>query len=97
LDLESIVANTVDAKVLISRSVAGAKNLIEQSIDLVLLNVDVTNGKTFEVAKILKLRQVPFVFLTALNREHIPEDLRDAPYLPKPVESTNPDAPVWRG
>jgi CheY-like chemotaxis protein len=87
LDLESIVADTIDAEVLLSRSVARAKNLIEQSIDLALLDVDVTNGKTFEVAMLFKLRQVPFVFLTALNREHIPEELRDAPYITKPVDT----------
>jgi DNA-binding LytR/AlgR family response regulator len=87
LDLESIVADAVDAEVLVSRSVARAKNLIERSIDLALLDVDVTNGKTFEVAMLLKLRHVPFVFLTASSQEHIAEELRDAPYIAKPVDA----------
>jgi CheY-like chemotaxis protein len=85
-DLESIVADAVGAEVLVSRSVALAKSLIEQTLDLALLDVDVTNGKTFEVAKLLKLRQVPFVFLTGSNREHIPEELRDEPFMAKPVD-----------
>jgi CheY-like chemotaxis protein len=101
-DLESIVADAVGAEVVVSRSVARAKTLIEQTLDLALLDVDVTNGKTFEVAKLLKLRQVPFVFLTGSNREHIPEELRDEPFLAKPVDTRKllehirriiPDAP----
>jgi DNA-binding LytR/AlgR family response regulator len=86
LDLESIVAKAVDAEILLSRSVARAKDLIEQSLDLALLDVDVTNGKTFEVAMLLKLRQVPFVFLTGSRREEIPDEFRDAPFIAKPYE-----------
>jgi two-component SAPR family response regulator len=86
LDLESIVSKVVDAEILLSDSVARAKNLIEQSVDLALLDVDVTNGKTFEVAMLLKLRQVPFVFLTGSRHEEIPDELRDAPFVAKPYE-----------
>jgi CheY-like chemotaxis protein len=86
-DLESIVADAVGAEVLVSRSVARAKNLIEQTLDLALLDVDVTNGKTFEVARLLKRRQVPFVFLTGSSREHIPEERRGEPFLAKPVDT----------
>jgi DNA-binding response OmpR family regulator len=86
LDLKSIVAKAVDAEILLSRSVARAKSLIEQSIDLALLDVDVTNGKTFEVAMLLRLQQVPFVFLSASDREHIPQELSDAPFIAKPYD-----------
>src|ERR1700736_4170478 len=58
----AIAVDLVDAESLVSRSVARAKVLLERAIDLALLDVDVTNGKTFEVAMLLKLRQVPFVF-----------------------------------
>ena len=77
MDLEAIISEAVEAEVLVSRSVARAKVLIERALDLALLDVDVTNGKTFEVAMLLKLRQVPFVFLSASRREHIPHELRD--------------------
>jgi DNA-binding response OmpR family regulator len=86
LDLQSIVLEAVDAEVLLSRSVALAKDLIEQPVDLALLDVDVTNGKTFEVAMLLKRRQVPFVFLSGSRREHIPAELLDAPFLAKPFD-----------
>jgi two-component SAPR family response regulator len=86
LDLESIVATALDAEVLVSRSVARAKALIDGSVDLALLDVDVTNGKTFEVAMLLKLRQVPFVFLSASRGGDIPDELRHSPFIAKPYD-----------
>jgi two-component SAPR family response regulator len=83
-ELGAIVQRALDAEVLMSRSVARAKQLINQPVDLALLDVDVTNDKTFEVAMLLRLRQIPFVFLSGSRREHIPEQLRDAPFIPKP-------------
>jgi DNA-binding response OmpR family regulator len=77
MDLESIVATALDAEILMSRSVARAKALLDSRVDIALLDVDVTNGKTFEVAMLLRLRQVPFVFLTGSRREHIPDEFRD--------------------
>ena len=53
LDLEAIISKAIDAEILLSRSVALAKRLIERAVDLALLDVDVTNGKTFEVAAML--------------------------------------------
>jgi DNA-binding response OmpR family regulator len=91
-DLEVIVAEALDAEVLLSRSVARAKAilahkaLLVRSIDFALLDVDVTNGKTFEIAVMLRMRQVPFVFLSAAQPEQLPDDLRDAPLIAKPYD-----------
>jgi two-component SAPR family response regulator len=84
MDLEAFVKQEVDADVLLSRSVALAKKLIDPPVDLAFLDVDFTNGKTFEVAVLLKVRQIPFVFLSGSRREHIPEELRDVPFIAKP-------------
>jgi DNA-binding response OmpR family regulator len=86
LDLAAIVSDNLDAEIVISRSVARAKKLVEREVDLALLDVDVTNGKTFEVALLLKLRQIPFVFLSASRPEELPIDLRDAPFISKPYD-----------
>ena len=55
MDLEAIISKAIDAEILLSRSVALAKRLIECAVDLALLDVDVTNGKTFEVAAMLSV------------------------------------------
>jgi two-component SAPR family response regulator len=105
LELESIVERALDTAVLMSRSVARAKQLIAPRLDLALLDVDVTNGKTFEVAMLLRLRQIPFVFLSGSRRKHIPDELRDASFIPKPCDEQKlveqirkvfPDAPSRR-
>ena len=44
LEVGEIVKKALDAEVLMSRSVARAKSLIDPSVDLALLDVDVTNG-----------------------------------------------------
>jgi two-component SAPR family response regulator len=102
MELGAIVQKALDADVLMSRSVAQAKTLIDLPVDLALLDVDVTNGKTFEVGVLLKLRQIPFVFLSGSRREHIPDELRDTPFIPKPCDERKlveqirkvfPDAP----
>jgi two-component SAPR family response regulator len=86
LDLEAIVSKAIDAEILLSRSVALAKRLIERAVDLALLDVDVMNGKTFEVAAMLRIRQVPFVFLSGSREDEIPAHLSDVPFIPKPYE-----------
>jgi hypothetical protein len=55
VEFGAIVQKALDAEVLMSRSVARAKQLINQPVDLALLDVDVTNGKTFEAAMLLAL------------------------------------------
>ncbi len=92
LDLEVIVAQALDAEVVFSRSVARAKAilahkaLLARSVDFALLDVNVTDGKTFEIAVMLRMRQVPFVFLSAAQPEQLPDDLRDAPFIAKPCD-----------
>jgi hypothetical protein len=56
LELAAIVRKALDAEVLLSVSVAGAKKLIDPPVDLAL----------------------------GSRREQIPDNLRDAPFIPKP-------------
>jgi DNA-binding LytR/AlgR family response regulator len=86
---------------LLSRSVARANKLIEEALDLALLDVDVTDGKTFEVAAMLRIRQVPFVFFSGSRRDHLPDQFKDAPFIPKPydervlIERIREIIPTW--
>ena len=86
MELEAILSMAVDAEILLSRSVARPKKLIEKALDLALLDVDVTDGKTFEVAAMLRIRQVLFVFFSGSRRDHLPDQFKDAPFIPKPYD-----------
>ena len=83
-DLEAIASRVADAEVMVSSSVARAKKLIDPSIAFAFLDIDVTNGKTFEVATLLQRNDVPFVFLSGSAREDMPDEFRDAPFIAKP-------------
>jgi DNA-binding response OmpR family regulator len=79
MDLETMVTDVVTAIVLVKVSVAATKKVLDESLDFVFLDVDVTDGKTFEVAQILERQRVPFVFVSGS-----PQDQRSVPFIPKP-------------
>jgi DNA-binding LytR/AlgR family response regulator len=83
-DLESIVTEIVTATVMVEASVAATKKVLHDVVDFAFLDVDVTNGKTFEIAQILERKRVPFVFITGSPQEELPAELRTAPFIPKP-------------
>ncbi len=49
MDLEMIIIKIVTATVLIEGSVAATKEALHEALDFAFLDVDVTNGKTFEM------------------------------------------------
>jgi DNA-binding response OmpR family regulator len=54
--------------------------------DLAILDVQLADGRCIEVARLLRGRQVPVLFLSGeVSPAHLPPDLRDLPWLGKPV------------
>jgi DNA-binding response OmpR family regulator len=74
MDLEMIIIESVTATVVVEGSVAGTKEVLHEALDFAFLDVDVTNGKTFEIARILE-------------RKHVPFELRSVPFIPKPFHA----------
>jgi DNA-binding LytR/AlgR family response regulator len=64
--------------------VASTKKVLHEPFDFAFLDVDVTNGKTFEVARLLGEKGVPFVFVSGASLNDLPDELRDVPFIPKP-------------
>lgn len=90
LDLESIVSDSVFATVIVKSSVAGAKEALsskaaDSQIDVAFLDIDVTNGKTFDLARILSREQIPYAFVSASRAEELPLELRMTPFFCKPA------------
>jgi two-component SAPR family response regulator len=84
MNLEMVVTAIVTSVVVVEASVAATKKVLHEALDFAFLDVDVTNGKTFEIAKILERKRVPFVFISGSPQEQLPADLRSAPFIPKP-------------
>jgi two-component SAPR family response regulator len=84
MNLEVMVAEIVTATVVVRPSVAATKKVLHEALDFAFLDVNVTNGKTIEVAQILERKRVPFVFVSGSPQEQLPFDLRSVPFIPKP-------------
>jgi DNA-binding LytR/AlgR family response regulator len=94
LDLELLVLKQAPlAHVVVCSSVEQARAAAQEPFDLALLDIDVLDGKTFEIAQTLKQQGTPIVFVSASKVDEVPVTLADVPFLAKPyaaplVEST---------
>lgn len=82
--LESIVEQLMDADIIVGASIAEANAALALDIDYALLDVDVLDGTTYAFAETLASAGILFAFLSASNREQVPEGLKDAPFVAKP-------------
>jgi CheY-like chemotaxis protein len=82
--LEEIVEETVPAIVTVKSSVKATRQVIDEPFHLALLDVDVTDGKTYEIARTLDDRRIPFVFISGALNHHFPDELLHAPFIKKP-------------
>jgi two-component SAPR family response regulator len=96
MDLENTVAQLVAATFLIEGSVSATKNIVEQPLDFAFLDINVTDGKTFDVAKILQRKGVPFAFVSGYSQDDLPSDLRTAPFIPKPFQRDQIESALQR-
>ena len=59
---------------------------IDARLDVAILDVDVRDGKTFDVANELQLWHIPIVFVSGSNPANLPVDLRQIPFVSKPFD-----------
>jgi two-component SAPR family response regulator len=79
-----MVTGIVTAAVVVKASVAATKKILHEALDFAFLDVNVTDGKTFEVAQILERKHVPFAFISGSPQEQLPSELHSVPFIPKP-------------
>jgi DNA-binding response OmpR family regulator len=67
-------------------SVAKALRLIvDVGCDIAVLDVNLRDETAEPVARELRLRRTPFLFLSAVSRDHLPSGFTDEVLLPKPA------------
>lgn len=88
LDLEEIVLGAdAQARVALAASIREAERaLASLEFDAALLDIDVLDGKTYEVAARLHEQGMPIAFVSASRPEELPAPLRDVPFVPKPYD-----------
>ena len=84
LDLQWIVEECGHEVVEICESLADARRAMSRPIDFALLDVDLPDGKSFEVAATLNSAHVPFAFVSGSRRCDLPDYLSHAPFVAKP-------------
>jgi CheY-like chemotaxis protein len=87
MNLKEMVDECVTATVVVEPSVAAAKKALREPVDFAFLDVQMTNGKTYEIAHMLEWKSVPFVFVSASPQNHLPSDLQTVPFVSKPFLS----------
>ena len=77
------------AKVIaISATIPDLSALLEEGrIDAVLIDINLSHGLSFDFARELKGRGIPFVFLTGYDAAILPNDLAGSGYLTKPADA----------
>lgn len=58
-------------------------------LDGALLDVNIIGGRVDDVAAVLARRGVPFIFVTANARDHLPKNFVDAPLVNKPFKDSH--------
>lgn len=65
-------------------SLAEARQRLSDQVDFAFLDIDVLDGKTFEIATRLTQRRIPFAFVSASRRSELPEHLDSVVFIAKP-------------
>ena len=85
-DLQSILEGEGHEVVGVCDTLAEARRHLADQFDFALLDVDLTDGKSFEVASVLHDRHIPFAFVSASRRSEVPRHLRDVHFIAKPYQ-----------
>ena len=67
-------------------SLAEAYEHLGDGFEFALLDVDVIDGKSFELAGELMERRIPFAFVSASRPSELPPHLQNVAFIPKPFE-----------
>jgi DNA-binding response OmpR family regulator len=86
LDLRAIVEGDGHEVVGAFDSIAEATEHLADGFDYALLDIDVTDGKSFTLAAELMERRIPFAFVSASRPSEVPSHLKKASFIAKPFE-----------
>jgi len=62
------------------------EELDRRSVDAAVIDINLGQGPTFEIAERLRRENVPFLFATGYDQSAIPDGFRTAPRLEKPFK-----------
>ena len=84
LDLQFIVETCGHEVVGPCETLAEMRAHLEDKVDFAFLDIDLPDGKSFDLATRLGERHVPFAFVSASRQGDLPDHLRHARFIAKP-------------
>jgi two-component SAPR family response regulator len=84
-NLEELVQDDLNAEPIGVSTVAEALKVLPDAVDLALIDIEVRDGKSYKVARKLIESEIPFVIISGNDSRSLPQDLKEAPFLSKPV------------
>jgi CheY-like chemotaxis protein len=84
LELIHLVEEVAHASVVAKHTLSGAVEVLDQPFDLALLDVNLVDGRSYEIARTMAKHDVPFVFVSASSPAELPEGLAGSPFISKP-------------
>ena len=89
IHLAEIVEQDLNAESIVTSKVSEALGAVTGLISLALLDIEILEGNSYPVARILIANHVPMIFVSGNDPETLPDDLKHVPFLAKPyVDST---------
>lgn len=82
--LAGVIEDIATADVEVRATVSETREVLNEPFDVAFLDIDVTNGKTFDIALALQEKRIPFIFVSSSSRDDVPTELRTASFVAKP-------------
>lgn len=86
--LTMLVEEELGCEVVTAPSVAKARALAKSGIDFAFLDVEVEDGVTYDLARDITQKEIPFVFVSGSDPRMVPREVAHAPFLQKPVPNS---------
>ena len=84
LDLQMLVEYCGYEDVVVCETVAQAQDELTGIPDFAFLDVDLPDGKSYDIAALLDEYQVPYAFVSGSRSRDLPDHLRHARFISKP-------------
>jgi CheY-like chemotaxis protein len=86
LDLQMLLEGVGHQVVDVCGNLFAARRHLADHFDFALLDVDLPDGKSFEVASRLDEKRIPFAFVSGSAKAELPPNLRHAHFIAKPYQ-----------
>lgn len=83
-----LMENALDCAVINVPSVQRARLLVDAGVDFALLDVEVEDGATYDLAIDMAHNDIPVAFFSGSDPSKVPREIAHAPFLRKPAQDT---------